>query len=151
MPTTWLRMNYARRLVLAIAAALGLLLAPGLGSNQHGPGRYPLIANADAASIRWSGPACRPPASITGSAAETAWRLWVAAACPVNPTQYPYVVWENWLEQNQMYPANPSQGLIVPNAGAITTPHLLHGSPLGFLNGLPSDPSTGCTVTANPN
>lgn len=92
------------------------------------------------------GSACIPPTSMASSAAETAWQLWVAATCPVNQNQYPYVIWENWLQQPNMYPANPSQGLVVPNAGQTANPHTLGSSPLGTLNGLPTDPNTGCTV-----
>jgi hypothetical protein len=75
---------------------------------------------------------CAAPNQISSNAAQTAWQLWVAATCPVNQSQYPYVVWENWIEQNQMYPADPSQGLTVPNSGvvAVGASHLLHGSPL---------------------
>jgi hypothetical protein len=35
---------------------------------------------------------CAPPTSVTSPPHETAWRLWVAATCPVNQHQYPYVV-----------------------------------------------------------
>jgi hypothetical protein len=59
--------------------------------------------------------ACSPPNRITSSIEETAWRLWVAATCPVNQDQYPYVVWENWIEQDQLYPLDPANGLKVPN------------------------------------
>ncbi|HUY20505.1 MAG TPA: hypothetical protein VMV15_14925 [Candidatus Binataceae bacterium] len=86
---------------------------------------------------------------MDGTPAKTAWRLWVAATCPVNQNHYPYVVWENWLQQPQMYPANPVQGLIVPNAGQTTSAHLLGPSPLGIVNGLPTDPDTGCTIASN--
>jgi len=77
---------------------------------------------------------CAAPNEISLDPSQTAWELWVAATCPVNQSQYPYVVWENWIEQNQMYPSDPSQGLTVPNsqqtiAGAS---HLLHGSPLAL-------------------
>jgi len=38
--------------------------------------------------------------------AQTAWQIFVAMACPTNtPTQYPYMQWETWIEQNQEYPA----------------------------------------------
>jgi len=45
------------------------------------------------------------------------------------------VVWENWIEQAQMYPTDPSNGLVVPNAAAAgsSAVHLLHGSPLALL------------------
>jgi len=54
---------------------------------------------------------------------ETAWQIWVAAMCPVNADQYPFVVWENWIEQSQLYPSDPSQGLKVPNSGVSTVTH----------------------------
>ena len=68
---------------------------------------------------------CAVPNEIVGSVEETAWRIWVAATCPVNTNRalYPYVVWETWIEQAQIYPADPSQGLIVPNAGASAETH----------------------------
>lgn len=33
---------------------------------------------------------------------QTAWQLFVAATCPAG-TQYPYVVWETWQDQDQVY------------------------------------------------
>jgi hypothetical protein len=42
---------------------------------------------------------------------------------PVNSDQHPFVVWENWIEQAQLYPANPSQNRKVPNSGASAAPH----------------------------
>jgi hypothetical protein len=61
--------------------------------------------------------------------------LWAAATCPVNEAQYPFVVWQNWIEQAQMYPQDPSLGLEVPNAkaAATTDKHVLHGSPLALI------------------
>jgi hypothetical protein len=78
---------------------------------------------------------CAPPSQIGPNIDETAWQLLVAATCPVNAKQYPFVVWENWIEQAQMYPADPSKGLFVPNAQAqeMTATHLLHGSPFALL------------------
>jgi hypothetical protein len=73
---------------------------------------------------------CAAPNEVGPSFEETAWQIWVAATCPVNSDQYPFVVWENWIEQAQLYPANPSQGLKVPNSGAPTATHILHNSPL---------------------
>jgi len=75
---------------------------------------------------------CATPSELGDSIEETAWRLWIAATCPVNKTQYPFVVWENWIEQAQMYPADPSKGLKVPNSGAPTATHILHSSPLAI-------------------
>jgi hypothetical protein len=87
---------------------------------------------------------CAAPNQVSVNIAETAWQLWVAATCPVNATKYPLVVWEDWIEQAQMYPADPSKGLIVPNAQAAEggATHVLHGSPLT----LARHPTLGSTV-----
>jgi hypothetical protein len=93
------------------------------------------LLGASAANAANSQP-CSPPNQIgTSSIEEIAWQLWVAATCPVNDNQYPFVVWENWIEQDQLYPSDPSQGLKVPNSGAqaATPSHLLHGSPLALV------------------
>jgi hypothetical protein len=66
--------------------------------------------------------ACLPPTEIEGSPQETAWRLLIAATCPVNSNQYPYVTWENWIEQNQLYPENPASGLVTPTREAPEKP-----------------------------
>ena len=83
---------------------------------------------ADAATGSQLSP-CAAPNEIGSSFEETAWQIWVAATCPVNSDQYPFVVWENWIEQAQLYPADPSKGLKVPNSGAPTATHILHNSP----------------------
>jgi hypothetical protein len=90
---------------------------------------------------------CAPPNEVARNPEQTAWELWVAATCPVNQNQYPYVVWENWIEQTQMYPTDPSQGLIVPNSGASATglSRVLHGSPLA----LAKNPLLATTVPGN--
>jgi hypothetical protein len=86
---------------------------------------------------------CAVPNEVGNSIEQTAWQIWVAATCPVNSDQYPFVVWENWIEQDQLYPADPSKGLKVPNSGAPTAAHALHGSPLALLR----NPALGVTVT----
>jgi hypothetical protein len=73
---------------------------------------------------------CAAPNEVGSSFEETAWQIWVAATCPVNRDQYPFVVWENWIEQAQLYPPDPWNGLKVPNSGALTATHILHHSPL---------------------
>ncbi len=102
---------------------------------------------------------CAAPNEIGDSIEETAWQLWVAATCPVNSDQYPFVVWENWIEQSQLYPADPSQGLKVPNAGATTGGHILHESPLALaidptlrrkVSGLLGAPDTNCNKAGTP-
>jgi hypothetical protein len=47
--------------------------------------------------------ACAPPTQALSSPEESAWRLFVAATCPVNHDRYPYVGWETWIEQTQLY------------------------------------------------
>ena len=47
--------------------------------------------------------ACTPPTSVAATAEQTAWQLFVAATCPVNANTYPYVTWQTWVEQNQLY------------------------------------------------
>jgi hypothetical protein len=42
---------------------------------------------------------------------QTAWQLFVASTCPVNSDKYPYVVWENWIEQNQLYGSASAKAL----------------------------------------
>jgi len=71
------------------------------------------------------------------------------------------VVWENWIEQAQMYPTDPSNGLVVPNAAAAgsSAVHLLHGSPLALLKnatlstvvpGLLGGPDQNCNKARSP-
>jgi len=76
--------------------------------------------------------ACSPPNRILPSIEETAWRILVAATCPVNQKQYPFVVWENWIEQDQLYPLDPAHGLHVPNSvpPSNSASHVLHASTL---------------------
>jgi hypothetical protein len=100
---------------------------------------------------------CAVPNEIGSSIEQTAWQIWVAATCPVNNNQYPYVVWENWIEQAHLYPIDPSQGLKVPNSGATSATHVLHGSPLALfrhpssgLEGLPGAPNTNCNMANAP-
>lgn len=86
---------------------------------------------------------CAAPNRIMSSIEETAWRLWIAATCPVNQNQYPYVVWENWIEQDQLYPLDPNSGLKLPNAGTSqTTRPTLHASPLTLVK----NPNLGSIV-----
>jgi hypothetical protein len=87
---------------------------------------------------------CAPPGSVSADISQTAWQLWVAATCPVNAAQYPFVVWQNWIEQAQQYPTDPSLGLEVPNAKAATTTdlHVLHGSPLTLIK----NPALGSVI-----
>jgi hypothetical protein len=98
-------------LVLTVLLCIGsVALAKGANSSQLNP--------------------CAAPNKLGASFEETAWRIWVVASCPVNDHQYPFVVWENWIEQSQLFPTDPSKGFKVPNAGAATATHIVHESPL---------------------
>lgn len=149
------------RTAIGFAAAVALALAVsgtavrsdtgGLDGDEDGLSR----ASASAAQPN----PCAAPNEIGDSLEETAWRLWIAATCPVNDNQYPFVVWENWIEQSQLYPPDPSKGLKVPNAGATNGGRILHESPLALaLNpnlrvtvpGLLGAPDTNCNKAQTP-
>jgi len=122
---------------------LGVLLT-------HRIGRPPLIATVSAAPDPPD--ACAFPSSPASTPEETAWRLFVAANCPANKTQ---VVWETWIEQDQLYPANGSA-----TAQALRPPvssRRLHGSPLARAmtaqrRGVAAEliPSTQCNAMNGP-
>lgn len=116
-----------RRLFAGFAAALFVTFGAGSGGGTALPFGVSAAQADDAAQNP-----CAPPSQISPTIEQTAWQLWVAATCPVNRTKYPYVVWENWIEQAQMYPITPRDGLVVPNAAAAqgAADHMLHGSPL---------------------
>jgi hypothetical protein len=144
-----------RHITVALAAALLLTAGiPSLGGAALPFGAS--VAKADDANP------CAAPSQISPTIEETAWELWVAATCPVNqnPAKYPFVVWENWIEQAQMYPPDPAKGLEVPNAAAAAgAAHLLHGSPLAILKnsklrsvvpGLLGGANENCNAAGNP-
>jgi hypothetical protein len=108
-----------RRVPLATAAVFSLSLSVFLSTVSAG--------SAEGRTSSQLNP-CAAPNEAGASFEET--QIWVAATCPVNSDQYPFVVWENWIEQAQLYPADPLKGLKVPNSGAPTAPHILHNSPL---------------------
>ena len=117
-----------RQLVLTATATVILAVvfcSLGIGGENEG------LQTQSNSNTESSNP-CAAPNQVVGSPEETAWMLWIAATCPVNNNQYPYVVWEDWIEQAQMYPKDPSSGLQVPNAqvSGLSTTHLLHPSPL---------------------
>jgi hypothetical protein len=102
---------------------------------------------------------CAVPNEVGASFEEAAWQIFVAATCPVNNDQYPFVVWENWIEQALLYPTDPSNGLRVPNSGAPTVTHKLHNSPLTItlspglavtVPGLNGAPDAACNKAAAP-
>ncbi len=144
------------KITLALAAAL--LLTAGIAPPGGGLPFAASVALADDADAQQN--PCSPPSQISPTIEQTAWQLWVAATCPVNQSKYPYVVWENWIEQAQMYPPDPAKGLVVPNAAAAAGPtHLLHGSPLAFVKnpklravvpGLLGGADENCNKAGNP-
>ena len=52
---------------------------------------------------------CAVPNEVGASFEEAAWQIFVAATCPVNNDQYPFVVWENWIEQAGCTRPTPSR------------------------------------------
>jgi hypothetical protein len=87
-----------RFLLLVSAIAAGLLWMAGGSAPRSG-----FVAMAEAAAPPKLPGACTFPTSASASPAETAWRIFVAANCPANANQ---VVWETWIEQQQLYPAS---------------------------------------------
>jgi hypothetical protein len=63
--------------------------------------------------------ACTFPTQVAATPEQTAWQLFVAATCPVG-TQYPFIVWETWKEQDEVY--QPT--------GALAVHQRFHVSPL---------------------
>jgi len=160
-----------KRIVVLAAAILLSLTVISRFASRAGARAAQVFTAANASQSRDNGAeashsipklsACSPPNRALPSVEETAWRLWVAATCPVNENQYPYVVWENWIEQDQLYPLGPANGLEVPNS---LTPsngagHLLHASPLtlvknsglgAVVRGRLGAPDQSCNKSANP-
>jgi hypothetical protein len=66
------------------------------------PGSKTQARAASVNAMQQPSPACTFPTTMAATPEETAWQLFVAATCPKG-TQYPFVVWETWLEQNQVY------------------------------------------------
>src|SRR3954453_2390203 len=93
-----------------MVAGMLLLAAAVVAVRGQAGRRQPLRISVAAANAGSDGSGtetfdpCAPPTKMLPSAEETAWRLLVAATCPVNPDRYPYVVWENWIEQSQLFP-----------------------------------------------
>jgi hypothetical protein len=69
--------------------------------------------------------ACVFPTSPAATPEQTAWEIFIAANCPSNSSK---VVWENWVEQLQLYPASGDTSKALLAGG--TPPPRLHGSPL---------------------
>jgi hypothetical protein len=100
---------------IGIAAGFATVIGLGAGTDHGFLAGFSSSASAQSA-------ACVFPTAPSPTPEETAWRLFVAANCPGNGAQ---VVWENWIEQSELYPAS---GAGVAAAGP--PPKRLHGSPL---------------------
>src|SRR5579871_4568959 len=108
----------------AFLTLTGVLLLTVLIFHNHpnGASSYNLIPSANAAALQESQDsqgaqnACTPPTRLAATPEQTAWQLFVAATCPVNSGKYPYVVWENWIEQSKLY--SPTATALGENAGA---------------------------------
>jgi len=105
-----------RKITMVLAGAL--LLTAGIAPWKSPGGMALPFGVISAMADDSTANPCAPPTQISPTISQTAWQLWVAATCPVNPSKYPYIVWENWIEQAQMYPTDPANGLVVPNAAA---------------------------------
>lgn len=130
-----------RFLLLVTAIAAGLIWMAGGGAPHSG-----FVPLAEAAAPPAPGP-CTFPTTASADPAQTAWQLFVAANCPASPGSK-QLVWETWIEQQQLYPSNATL------KGA--KPRRLHGSPL-FLalarkKGLTPQltPSTECNKMSAP-
>src|SRR5580700_12177203 len=82
-----------------------------------------IIALLSPTSASAQSSACAFPTAPAATTKETAWRLFVAANCPGSGTK---VVWENWIEQSQLYPASGAGAAAL----AARPAKRLHGSPL---------------------
>lgn len=135
-----MKLSTLRSAAILLSIALTSLLAsrsdgspaPGQSASANDSASSSASNEQNAFSAK-TGP-CAAPTEITSSIEETAWRIWVAATCPVNNAEYPFVVWENWLEQAQLYPLNPADVLKVPNALASSAvpSRVLHASTLAL-------------------
>jgi hypothetical protein len=79
-----------------------------------------------AASRTINGSACSFPTSVAATTEETAWQLFVAANCPSNAG---HVVWEDWAEQLDVYPASAKDKLALNGRRLLRR---LHASPLAL-------------------
>jgi len=118
----------ARFVAISLAAGAVALLAPSHDA---------LIAPAQAQANT----ACTIPTKMAATPDQTAWELFVAVNCRAANGK---LVWENWIEQAQLYPASGVSGAMLASNG-----RRLHGSVLGALLH-PASGIKGLTATATP-
>jgi len=135
----------------AIALALALAVATGSYIADKNGGS-PLISSAQAQPAPSP---CTFPTAPAATPEQTAWQLFVAANCPSNGSK---VAWENWIEQDDLYPASGEMSPVEVAALARTTPKRLHGSVLASVlapsptkaNLLFLSPNTQCNAMNGP-
>lgn len=115
----------ASLIALSLFVAAAALLMPARGT---------LVAPA----VAQTSAACTIPAKAAATPDQTAWELFVAVNCRAANGK---LVWENWIEQAQLYPASGVAGA----RGA--TGRRLHGSVLAALHTVAAK---GVTATATP-
>jgi hypothetical protein len=110
-----------RRIAVTLTATV-LLSSAIVGLNvtrDHGTFSAALTTSASA-----QGAACAFPTAAAATPEQTAWQIFVAANCP---TESGKVVWEEWVEQLQLYQSCPNCAEV---ASLDRIPKRLHGSPL---------------------
>jgi hypothetical protein len=138
-----------RRVAVSVTATV-LLAGAMIGLNVSRDHSEFAAAFTTSASAQAS--ACAFPTAPAATPEQTAWQLFVAANCPGNTGK---VVWEEWVEQLQLYPACPTCNEI---ASVRQMRKRLHGSPLaeilrrgGAPNAAPAlAPSSECGTMNGP-
>jgi hypothetical protein len=112
-----------KKLIGTVAAFVlitaGVMLRPGNATQA-------VALSTVSAPMPQSQAACTFPTQMAATPEQTAWQLFVAATCPAG-TQYPFIVWETWKEQDQVY--QPT--------GALAAHQRFHVSPLAKKLGNP--------------
>jgi hypothetical protein len=110
-------------ILVFLAALLPAFMLAGCKSDNSSP------SPAKAALTREVSNACAFPTQPAATPEQTAWEIFIAANCPSNSAK---VVWENWVEQLQLYPASAdSAKTFSPEERHIPR---LHSSPLAQIH-----------------
>src|SRR5579864_2870007 len=135
--------------VVPLLVAIALWQLPGVSLGSQGKQKTG-AAPAQAPS------ACQFPSQVAATPEQTAWEIFVAAACATGTGSYPYLTWESWPNQNDVYPnvtMTPAHGAKAVEKRRRFMPSLL-GAALLKRHGrtpapLPAVPETGCQVAAS--